>query len=54
MKIRYLGPFDAVEIPTLGVTCEKGQEIEVDDEVGKNLGEQSSWEEASAKKGRDR
>lgn len=37
MRIKYAGPFAAVELPTLGLVLEQGEEFDVDDDAGKNL-----------------
>lgn len=49
-KIRYIGPFDAVVLPTLGIETRPGEVIDVDDESFANLVEQHDWEAAKAAK----
>ena len=49
MKIRYSGPHASVEIPGVGIEAKHGELIEVDDEVGKALLEQSTWEKSDQK-----
>lgn len=47
MQIVYVGPFEAVEIPKAGVRAENGVPLEVDDELGAALLEQTdAWIEA--------
>lgn len=33
MKLTYTGPYDEVEIPSLGLTCKRGESIDVSPEV---------------------
>jgi hypothetical protein len=44
MKVIYEGPHDVVEVA--GITAERGQAVDVPDEVGKALLEQDTWTEA--------
>lgn len=51
MRITYVGPFRAVEVPTLGLTAVHGTPIEVPDESAKRLLRQpSNWAEAKPEK----
>ena len=47
--VAYNGPYSAVEVPSLGLTAEKGDPIEVADEVAQALIRQG-WQEIKAKK----
>lgn len=49
-KLRYVGPFDAVDVPALRKTVKRNHQIEVEDKaVAASLLEQSDWEEVGAK-----
>ena len=50
MRIKYTGPFDAVEVPALGLIVDRGKSLEVDDEIGESLCSQDSWEEIASRK----
>lgn len=47
--VAYNGPYSAVEVPSLGVTAEKGDPIEVAEDVAQALLRQG-WQEVKAKK----
>jgi hypothetical protein len=53
MRLKYLGPFDAVEIPELGLTVERDEIIDVDDAIGKRLALSADWQVTSRKKGEE-
>lgn len=54
MRVKYVGPHDAVDIPELGITVENGEIIEVDDAVGKRMAASTDWQVTSrTKKGDD-
>lgn len=44
MKVTYNGPCDAIELADTGQIIERGQSVEVDDELGFRLVEQSSFD----------
>jgi hypothetical protein len=44
MKLKYVGPFDEVEVPSLGLTCKRLDVVEVKGEPARSLREQSDWE----------
>lgn len=44
MKLKYIGPFDEVEIPSLGLTCKRLGTVEIVGEPAQNLREQGDWE----------
>lgn len=47
MRVTYTGPLDAVVLPDLiDVEVKAGETIEVSDELGARLVEQSCWSEA--------
>lgn len=49
MRITYIGPFVAVDVPSLGITAQRGVPIEVPDSAAKSLLEQSTvWAEAKS------
>ena len=49
MKVKYMGPFDAVIVA--GVEAKRGEPIEVDDVLGSSLLEQEdNWRAASSRK----
>lgn len=47
--VKYIGPFDAVEIPDLALTCKQGKTIDVPAHVADNLVLQHDWELAPTK-----
>ncbi|MFD3464802.1 hypothetical protein ACFWWM_00240 [Streptomyces sp. NPDC058682] len=47
--VAYNGPYSAVEVPSLGVTAEMGDPIEVAEDVAQALLRQG-WQEVKAKK----
>lgn len=51
-KIRYVGPFDEVEIAETGDRVQQNHQVEVDADLAKRLLEQSVWEKADAKGGK--
>lgn len=51
MRIVYTGPFEAVDVPSLGVTARRDVPIEVPDEAAAGLLKQSTiWAEAKPPK----
>ncbi len=46
--VKYVGPHEAVEIPALGISAERGQTIEVDEGAALALTAQADWEAAKA------
>lgn len=50
MKVTYNGPIDVVEIAATGQVVERGQTVEVPDDLGKSLCEQDIWAEAKPAK----
>lgn len=49
-KIRYVGPFRAVDVPALGTTVRRNHQVEIEDQaLAKSLLAQSDWEEVGAK-----
>lgn len=49
MRVTYSGPFEAVEVPALGVVIERGSATEVPDDIGKSLCKQNDWKESGRK-----
>lgn len=43
MKLRYVGEFEAVDIPALGVTVPRGDELEVTGDVAAELLKRDDW-----------
>lgn len=43
MRFRYVGPHQAVDLPTLGVTVERNHEIEVTGERAKEFQARDDW-----------
>lgn len=43
MKVKYVGPFDAVEVPALDAVIKNGETVEVDDDMGLAMIEQEVW-----------
>lgn len=52
MKVKYIGPYaDGVYVPAANVECKPGETIEVADELGASLLEQTTnWQAVSAAK----
>lgn len=49
-KIRYVGPFDAVDVPALRATVKRNHQVEVADRaIADSLLAQADWEEVGAK-----
>lgn len=44
MRLKYVGPFEGVEIPALGVTVAQGEELEVTGDVAQELLKRDDWE----------
>jgi hypothetical protein len=53
MRVKYVGPYESVDVPELGLTVENGEIIEVDDAAGKRLALSTDWQVTSRKKGDD-
>jgi hypothetical protein len=53
MRVKYVGPYDAVEVPELGLTIEQGEIVEVDDAIGKRMAASPDWQVTSRKKGEE-
>jgi hypothetical protein len=47
MRLKYVGPWDAVEVPELGRTVEQGEIVEVDEAIGKRMAESDLWQVTS-------
>ena len=47
MKIRYTGPHDVVEVPSVDVVAIRGESVEVPDLTATNLLEQGTWEKVT-------
>ncbi|BEP14813.1 hypothetical protein acdb102_31240 [Acidothermaceae bacterium B102] len=43
-SVRYSGPHDEVDLPTLGVTCKRGEAVDVPDESVSALTDQPCWD----------
>lgn len=54
MKVRYVGPFDAVEIAETGQVVEQNHQVEVTTELGRSLCQQATWEKADSSKREDK
>jgi hypothetical protein len=53
VRVKYVGPYDAVDIPELGLVVEHGEIIDVDDAIGKRMAASTDWQVTSRKKGDD-
>lgn len=42
-KYRYDGPFDEVDVPALGVSVKRGQQVDAAGAVAKSLDAQADW-----------
>lgn len=51
MKIRYVGPFDEVEVREFGIVLKRNHQADVPDVIGQKLTEQADWEEVGKPKG---
>lgn len=50
VRLKYRGSFPEVEIPSLGgLTCERGESIDVPDEEAKSLLEGGDWDKVTSK-----
>lgn len=47
MRIEYCGPYHAVEVPSLGVTCKRGETIDVPDKTAQLMIKQDVWKSAA-------
>jgi hypothetical protein len=47
--VAYNGPYSAVEVPSLGLTAEKGDPVEVAEDIAQALLRQG-WQEIKAKR----
>jgi len=52
MKVTYVGPYDEVEVASLGRTwtVTKGEPLDVPDDVGAGLIIQDTWEQSAGRK----
>jgi hypothetical protein len=49
MRITYVGSYDEVEVPSVGVVCKRGATVEVPDSLADSLLEQSdNWQPVKA------
>lgn len=48
-QVKYVGPFDAVDIPSAGVVAVKDEPVEVPADVAKSLLEQDVFEPVKSK-----
>lgn len=46
--VKYVGPFDAVDIPSAGITAINGEPVDVPADVAKSLLEQDAFESAKS------
>jgi hypothetical protein len=53
-QVVYNGPYEQVEVPTLGLIATRGESIDVAEADGKLLCEQECWEPANKSAGRSR
>lgn len=52
MQVMYTGPFDEIEVPTLGLVAKSGEPVDVTPEDGERLLEQDCWERPNGRKNR--
>lgn len=51
MKFKYVGPFDAVDVPELGlVGVQRGHQVEAAGAVAESLSKQDSWQRVAPPK----
>lgn len=50
MRVKYVGPYDAVEVPELGVAVRRGEPFDLRDGDAKLLLQQDTWEEVAPAK----
>lgn len=49
-RIKYVGPHDEVEVPSLGLVCQRGESVEVDASTAKQLTAQpDNWQAVKSK-----
>jgi hypothetical protein len=46
MKVTYIGPYVAVDVPSLSLTVKAGETVEVPDAVGADLITRDDWAQA--------
>ncbi len=45
MRVKYVGPFDGVDIPQAGLTVARGEVVELSNDVaGEFLAQEGNWE----------
>lgn len=52
MKFKYVGPHDAVDVPALGVTVERGHQVDATGAVAQSLAAQADWQRVDTPKPR--
>lgn len=50
MRVRYIGPFDEVEVPAFELVVKRNHQVDVPEAIGKQLTEQTDWEEVGKPK----
>lgn len=50
MKIRYAGPFPEIQIAATGQSVKRGEIVDVEASVARELVKQSSWKKITTKK----
>ena len=49
-EFKYVGPFDEVSVPVLGVSVKRGDKVTADGDVAKSFAEQADWQAVTTKK----
>lgn len=47
MRVKYVGPLEAVEVPEIGAVVARDETVEVDDAIGKRMVESADWQATS-------
>lgn len=53
MKVRYIGPFDEVEVREFGIAVKRNHQAEIPDGIAATLIEQADWEEVGKPKSKE-
>lgn len=48
MQLKYVGPHDEVEVPSLGLVVKQGEKVEVPDEAAGGFTSQDTWRTVAA------
>lgn len=49
-QVKYVGPYDEVEVPAAGIRVKRGETVEVESDIAKSLTAQSVWNAVTERK----